>query len=222
MVARLTPDQKVACSIHVGFKPPSLRALYNFFRLPLSFQFFLARAVHFFPLASTNILLLVQRLIECPTVQDWLIQYWIYSNTETIKLAAVPGRLNEFCSSKAPAHFYGLPQWSNPKRKGKALHLLHYLSLGCPWVESCLAGWLNLVLSLPVWFIVWSWRMIRWGFLFFRLNEFVWRGEEKSCFLFFRLNEFVWRGERKSAESNNTPVPYKPGFGFVMFVPASR
>ncbi|PVH36333.1 hypothetical protein PAHAL_6G052100 [Panicum hallii] len=22
MVARLTPDQKVACSIHVGFKPP--------------------------------------------------------------------------------------------------------------------------------------------------------------------------------------------------------
>ena len=25
MVARLTPDQKVACSIHVGFKPPNYK-----------------------------------------------------------------------------------------------------------------------------------------------------------------------------------------------------
>jgi hypothetical protein len=31
MVARLTPDQKVACSIHVGFKPPNKPDLFNFF-----------------------------------------------------------------------------------------------------------------------------------------------------------------------------------------------
>ena len=32
MVARLTPDQKVACSIHVGFKPPNLvRIIFLFF-----------------------------------------------------------------------------------------------------------------------------------------------------------------------------------------------
>jgi hypothetical protein len=30
MVARLTPDQKVACSIHVGFKLPKTSVFFNF------------------------------------------------------------------------------------------------------------------------------------------------------------------------------------------------
>ena len=40
MVARLTPDQKVACSIHVGFKPPNKPDSFLFFALFFFLLFF--------------------------------------------------------------------------------------------------------------------------------------------------------------------------------------
>ncbi|PNT61219.1 hypothetical protein BRADI_5g12212v3 [Brachypodium distachyon] len=67
MVARLTPDQKVACSIHVGFNTP------NLIRISFVFQFITQRHQGFSHSGVTELFLL-----GCQwTVKIWISSPWI-------------------------------------------------------------------------------------------------------------------------------------------------